>query len=218
MSDSTSRARLSWMSMPETVTVRETKAARTRRRILAAAAHELVEHGYAGASLRRVADGAGLQLGSLYFHFETKEQLMLEVLRDSIDFALDQLRTAVDRAEPATTAARITAAITAHIDTLHASGDRGAAVANGPETFPPSLRALYAAQVRRYTRVWDELLTAAQRDGTVSPSLDRRALRELVIGAMNGTVRTRSGDKARLDDAALTLSALLLRQVSQSGH
>jgi AcrR family transcriptional regulator len=198
--------------MATTGTARETKAARTRRRILLAAAHELVEHGYAGASLRRVADGAGLQLGSLYFHFETKEQLMLEVLRDSVDFALEQLRLAVDRAGPAASPGdRIRVAITAHIHTLHASGDRGAAVANGPRTFPAEIRRRYTTQVRRYTRVWDQLLRSAQHDGSIDPTLDRRVLRELLISAMNGTATKGPRDTTTLDLAAHTLAALLIR-------
>jgi AcrR family transcriptional regulator len=191
--------------------VRETKAARTRRRILQAAAHELVERGYDGASLRRVADGAGLQLGSLYFHFETKEQLMLEVLRDSVDFALEQLRLAIDQAGPAASPGdRIRAAITVHIHTLHASGDRGAAVANGPQSFPVEIRRRYATQVARYTRVWDQLLAVAQDDGAIDPSLDARILRELLISAMNGTATTPRRDTATLNRAADTLVALLV--------
>ena len=191
--------------------VRGTKANRTRRRILQAGAHELVAHGYAGASLRRIAEGAQLQLGSLYFHFETKDQLMLEVLRDAVDFALEQLHLAIAHAGPATTSGdRIRAAISAHVQTLHASGDRGAAVANGPQTFPAEIRRRYAAQVRRYTQVWDDLLAAAQDDGTIDPRLDRRTLRELLISAMNGTVGSRPRDAAALDRTAQTLSTLLL--------
>jgi AcrR family transcriptional regulator len=199
--------------MATTEAVRETKATRTRRRILHAAAHELVERGYAGASLRRIAEGAGLQLGSLYFHFETKDELMLEVLRDAVDFALEQLNLAVAHAGPAATPGdRVEVAITAHIQTLHSAGDRGAAVANGPKTFPAEVRRRYVAQVRRYTQAWDELLAAAQDDGTIDPGLDRRALRELLMSAMNGTVSRRPRDTAALAQAAETLSALLLRR------
>jgi AcrR family transcriptional regulator len=193
--------------------VRETKASRTRRRILQAAAHELVERGYTGASLRRIAEGAELQLGSLYFHFETKDQLMLEVLRDAVDFALEQLNLAIAQAGPAApTGDRIRAAIAAHIQTLHSSGDRGAAGAHGPQTFPAEIRRRYAAQVRRYTQVWDELLAAAQDSRTIDPRLDRRALRELLMSAMNGTVGRRPRDTAALDRTAETLSTLLLRR------
>ncbi|MHB8690069.1 MAG: TetR/AcrR family transcriptional regulator [Solirubrobacteraceae bacterium] len=194
-------------------TARESKATRTRRRILQAAAHELVERGYAGASLRRIAEGAELQLGSLYFHFETKDQLMLEVLRDAVDFALEQLNLAIAQAGPAApTGDRIRAAIAAHIQTLHSAGDRGAAVANGPRTFPAEVRRRYVAQVRRYTQAWDELLAAAQDDGTIDGGLDRRAVRELLMWAMNGTVSRRPRDTATLAQAAETLSALLLRR------
>jgi AcrR family transcriptional regulator len=197
--------------MARTGAARETKATRTRRRILQAGAHELVERGYAGASLRRIAERAELQLGSLYFHFETKDQLMLEVLRDAVDFALEQLHLAIAQAGPAATPGdRIRAAIAAHIQTLHSAGDRGAAVANGPQTFPAEIRRRYAAQVRRYTQVWDELLAAAQGAGMIDPRLDRRALLELLVSAMNGTVGRRPRDTAALGRAAETLSTLLL--------
>jgi hypothetical protein len=105
---------------------------------------------------------------------------------------------------------RLRAAIAAHIRTLQASGDRGAAVANGPRAFPAELRRRYSAQVRRYTRVWDEVLTAAQRDGAIDRSLDLRSLRELVISAMNGTAVAGPRDAAGLDRAAQTLGTLLL--------
>jgi AcrR family transcriptional regulator len=195
-----------------TTNPRETKAARTRRRILRSAAHELVEHGYGGASLRRIADGAELQLGSLYFHFATKDDLMREVLRDAVDFALAQLQQAIDQLGPAAAPGeRISAAIGAHIHTLHAAGDRGAAVANGPRTFPSEMRRRYGTQVRRYTRVWDELITTAQRDGAIDPDLDYHALRELLMSAMNGTLSAGTRDPTTLELAAQTLAALILR-------
>lgn len=57
------------------------KKARTRERILGAAAGELVRRGPLGSSVGEVMGAAGLTVGGFYAHFESKEQLMLEAFR-----------------------------------------------------------------------------------------------------------------------------------------
>jgi AcrR family transcriptional regulator len=132
---------------PKTPPAPETKATRTRRRILAAAAHEFAERGYAGTSLRQVAAGAGLQLGSLYFHFESKDDLIAEVLRDGIDHALAQVEAAIDALGPGTAAPdRLRAAIDAHLHALHETGDRAAAVVRTVDAFPAPLQRQHATE------------------------------------------------------------------------
>jgi AcrR family transcriptional regulator len=190
----------------------ETKAARTRRRILDAAARELVTHGYSGASLRRIAAGAGLQPGSLYFHFQTKEELTLAVLHEGIAFALAQVKAAIAALGPDAPARdRVEAAIAAHIRSLHAAGECGAAVARSTDTLPPALRRRYAQDARRYTGLWNDLLATAQRSGEIDAELDLRALRDLIFSAMNGTLGQRDRSPRQLERSARTLARLLLR-------
>src|SRR5215216_7025695 len=75
---------------------RETKSTRTRRRILDAAAEVFSEQGY-GARLSDIADRVGMKTGSLYYHFDSREDLVAEVLRLGIDGSWDQVAAAVDR-------------------------------------------------------------------------------------------------------------------------
>ena len=49
-----------------------------------------------GEALRRIAEGAGLQLGSLYFHFATKDELLTEVMRDAVDTTVPLLTPSTD--------------------------------------------------------------------------------------------------------------------------
>ncbi len=52
----------------------------SREALLEAARATFAEHGYAGASMSRIADAAGLRKASLFHHFAGKEALYLEVL------------------------------------------------------------------------------------------------------------------------------------------
>jgi AcrR family transcriptional regulator len=53
----------------------------TRERLLRAAQELIEEGGYAAASVAQVADRAGVAAGTLYRHFESKEDLFVEVFR-----------------------------------------------------------------------------------------------------------------------------------------
>jgi AcrR family transcriptional regulator len=51
-----------------------------RDRLLEAAADEFSERGFAGASVARIGERAGVTKGGVYFHFRSKEQLFFAVL------------------------------------------------------------------------------------------------------------------------------------------
>jgi len=55
-------------------------AEQTRRRILQTASDLFVEHGYAGTSIRDISERVGMTKGSLYYHFPSKEDLLLALV------------------------------------------------------------------------------------------------------------------------------------------
>jgi AcrR family transcriptional regulator len=60
---------------------REEKKAKTRERLIEAAARVFAEKGFAATSLDEVADAAGLTKGAVYSNFENKEDLVAAVLK-----------------------------------------------------------------------------------------------------------------------------------------
>jgi AcrR family transcriptional regulator len=52
----------------------------TRARILDTARELFVEHGYAGTSVRDIAERLGLTKGSLYYHFTAKDEVLFALL------------------------------------------------------------------------------------------------------------------------------------------
>lgn len=66
-------------SMPTTIS--------TRERILVAAAELFAQRGFSSASLQHVADQLGITKAALYYHFESKDDILLTVLRPYFDAA-----------------------------------------------------------------------------------------------------------------------------------
>lgn len=57
-----------------------TKGDRTRQAIEDAALSLFMEHGFHATSMRQIADGAGLALGSIYNHFSTKDEIFKAIV------------------------------------------------------------------------------------------------------------------------------------------
>ena len=81
--------------------------AAVRTRLLHAAVHVFDRKGYAGASVREVAEMAGVTKPAVYYHFGSKEGLLVAILEQ----AKREVETAIDRAvaRPGTARDRILA-------------------------------------------------------------------------------------------------------------
>jgi AcrR family transcriptional regulator len=80
---------------------RRSAAADTRRRILAVALELFSTRGYAGTSIRDIAEAMGMTKASLYYHFESKEQI-LEAVTEPIRAEMNlMLRMAAGPPRPA---------------------------------------------------------------------------------------------------------------------
>lgn len=69
-----------------------TSSPERRRELLAIAAEVFAAQGYNATTVRRIADEAGMLAGSLYYHFDSKESMVDEILSTF----LDELRDGYD--------------------------------------------------------------------------------------------------------------------------
>jgi AcrR family transcriptional regulator len=58
---------------------RQRRSESTRHRILDAAAHVFADHGYAAGTTNRIAERAGMSIGSLYQYFPNKDAILVEL-------------------------------------------------------------------------------------------------------------------------------------------
>jgi TetR/AcrR family transcriptional regulator len=80
---------------------------RTRHRLLRAAVNIFDRKGYAAASVREIAESAGVAKPALYYHFGNKEGLLVAILKTAIRDFIETTNRAMER--PGSTIERVTA-------------------------------------------------------------------------------------------------------------
>src|SRR5690625_4590455 len=79
---------------PPAASAREVRRLETRARLFDAALTEIARHGLAGADVSAIAAAAGVVRGTFYFHFPTKEHVLIEVERNEELRIIAELSTA----------------------------------------------------------------------------------------------------------------------------
>src|SRR5690554_5888891 len=72
-------------------------SAAVRMRILETAFEVISEHGYSGTTMAKVAKNASLPIGSVYWHFESKDRLLAAMIEEGF---LRWRRAAIERNKP----------------------------------------------------------------------------------------------------------------------
>ncbi|MGE0667435.1 MAG: TetR family transcriptional regulator [Sphingomonadales bacterium] len=162
------------------------KSARTRARILNAAAKTFRQSGYTASSLRDIAEAAGVQAGSLYYYFDGKEDLAEAVLDEGVHGARRAADEAVAALGPdANPMERIEAAFGGHLSYLLAESDFAVASLRMLHQTPDAVRTRHMRKQRALGRFYAGLFEEARDAGLIRPEFDLSALRMLLIGALN---------------------------------
>ncbi len=175
--------------------------------ILDAAARLFREQGYAAVSLRAIASAAGMKAGSIYYHFASKDLIVVEILNNGILAVHERVREAVaGLPEDASVEDVLRAGIRGHLEALHEHGDYTSANVRIFGQVPESVQIITLPTRRGYEKFWDDLLAKLQSAGGMNSGVDLRVFRLLLIGALNATLewfdRTRGGTGVLADQYA----------------
>lgn len=173
----------------------------TRERILLEAARLFRHHGYSATTLREVADASGIKAGSIYYHFESKDQILGEVLDKGIQVVADAVQQRVDALpEGASARQRVAAAIEGHLWGLLHHGDFTSANIRIYGQIPPAAKNRHRKIRRDYADYWDGLLEDALRRGELRSDTSTTIIRLFVIGALNWMVEWYNPQKGAFQD------------------
>jgi AcrR family transcriptional regulator len=167
---------------------------RRREEMLRAAAELFHEKGYAATSTADIAERMGIQRGSVYYYFDTKEGLLFELIQDVYTRARDSLERI--RATDADPVEKLRALIVDHVVSFTTHLIPGAIVLNESHSLSAGNRELVRRDADAYERGIQELIGDGQRTGLIRGDLDARVASMAVLGAANWVHRWYRPDDA----------------------
>lgn len=196
-----------------------TKYARTRARILDAAAHVLSRQGYAGTRLSDVAERADIQTPAIYYYFASRDDLIEEVMACGLAEMREHLKSTLAALPPDTAAIdRILVAAEAHLrHELEISDYTTASIRNHGQ-IPERLRIRADQEGNSYGAIWHQLFDEAARTGALRTDLDPRISQMLVMGALNWTAEWWDPRRTPVDAIVSAAQKLIRSALVPVGH
>ena len=184
------------------------KSSRRREEILQVAAELFAAKGFEETTIREIGDAAGILSGSLYHHFQTKEEMLHDLLREFVEM-IPQYQAIVDRGQPPK-------------ETIQAMIDLGLRTAvNNPHIVAITVHerkflarnptfAYVQSAWRDMSKIWYGVLDRGAAEGVVRDDLDLR----LVLRMMNDLIASavdwyRPGGRYSIDKIIRTVTALV---------
>ena len=160
-----------------------------RSRVLEEAAALFVRQGYRDTTLRDIAAAAGMKAGSIYYHFDAKDDLLAAVLDRGIDLITRSfLDTAATLSDDVAPRERIEAHVLTHLVALFEHGPFTTSHVTVFHGAPDSIKALGVPARDAYERLWAELLASFRQAGHLRDDIDLALHRILLLGAANSTL------------------------------
>ena len=192
--------------------MQQERSAKRRERILDAAFSVFSQRGYRGAGVDEVGRQAETSKGGVYFHFPTKEQLFLELLRTTADRLVGKVERSMEPYDDPIDRADVALRTVLGVFAGHRTMARLFlidAVGAGSQ-FQVELQRLH----ERFAGIISAQMDSAVEAGIIDP-IDTRIVGMAWFGALNEVVMRwlMDEDRGRLEDTYPTLRSILLRSV-----
>jgi len=147
--------------------------------VLDAAARFFSEKGFGYTSMRDIAGMAGMLPGSLYYHFASKEELLVAVYAEGVRRIKEAVAPALAKSGDPWTV--LENACAAHLAGLLEDGDYGQVVIRVRPDDAPTVAKRLVALRDEYEATFAQAIQALP----LPPRTDRRALKLMLLGALN---------------------------------
>jgi AcrR family transcriptional regulator len=155
----------------------------TLEEIITAAAKVFRTKGYHAASVQDIADEVGILKGSLYHHFDSKEELLYLVAKEPIARLYAQAVEIVAMEAPAVE--KLRRAILAHLEAFHEHHPHLFVYLRETEDLKRRFRATTQLSPKQYERFWQQILREGMKTGEFRPDLDVQVISYGLLGMLN---------------------------------
>lgn len=182
--------------MARTATKKAEVSSSRREEILAVAAQVIAERGIKGATVRDIGQAAGILSGSLYYHFDSKEQIVLELLMPSV---VEQYERSLEiRAGASTPSEALVQLITSSISVTAEHPSQSVILRNEARTFRDVEALAPIADLRAKTlALWIDVVKQGMKAGEFRSDLDSDFVVRAMFDGMLGTARWFTDERKR---------------------
>jgi len=156
----------------------------SRQEILRTAARLFQQRGYDATSMNDVAAALKLSKGGLYHHFQSKDEILFEIMNHAMDITQERVlapaRAVSDPEE------RLRALIRLHIEVVLSPRDREITVMlHENHRLPPTLRKRINTRKKEYVHFVEDLISEVQRARRAGGAVSPRAAAFALLGMIN---------------------------------
>jgi AcrR family transcriptional regulator len=194
------------------------RGTQTERGIYEAAVRLISERGYHGTSQRSIAVAVGLQMSSLYHHFPSKQDLLVEIMARSMRDLISAVEQAVAQADGDGPEQRLRAAIRGHI-LFHADRRQEAFILDSElRALEPAGRELVIKLRDQYEQIFADILQQGMAEGVFRIPDCKIAVFMLMAMCTGVAVWYRPGGRLPLETVADIYTDLFLRGALAAGE
>jgi TetR/AcrR family transcriptional regulator, cholesterol catabolism regulator len=180
-----------------------------RDELLRVSARLFREKGFDGTSIRDISSAAGMHSGSPFYHFKTKQDILVAVMEQGLAEGLRKSEEVMAQSLPPEQ--KLKGLIRAQLGTILEEGnDFIPVLLYDWRSLTPANRRRIVALKDRYDALWQQVIDDLQREGHMPD--DAQLMRLLILGAVNwaGTWH-RAGGRLSVDEIADGAAQLFLR-------
>jgi AcrR family transcriptional regulator len=180
-----------------------------RDELLRVSAKLFREKGFDGTSIRDISAAAGMHSGSPFYHFKTKQDILVAVMEQGLAEGLRKSEEVMALGIPSEQ--KLKGLIRAQLGTILEEGsDFIPVLLYDWRSLTPANRRRVIALRDRYDALWERMLAELARDGLIAG--DPQVARLFVLGAINWSAKWyRAGGRLSVDELADQAAQLLLR-------
>jgi AcrR family transcriptional regulator len=195
---------------PDTVPT-DSKSARTRARLLDAAAAVLSRKGFAGTRLSDIAEQARLQAPAIYYYYSSREDLIEEVMFAGATAMREQLRRALGSLPDGTSPVqRLAVAVETHLRHELEISDYAKAIIRNGNQLPEAVSKRAHAEIAEYHEIWRGLILDMRAAGQLRADVDPAVGRMIVLGALNWAAEWWDAECGSIEELIRTAQSMVL--------
>ena len=165
------------------------KGSEKRKRILEAALNVFAERGFYNAKVSEVARAAGVADGTIYLYFQNKDDLLIRLFEDRMEFIITRLNEELARSDKAP-AEQLRRMILMHLNLAIQQPKLAEFITVELRQSARFVKEYENPRFLEYLRILRDIVERGQREGAIRSGLDSRLIVRAIFGALDEVLLT----------------------------